>query len=151
MTDTYDRDLQPSEDEPELDPLNPEESMSRIETEESAADEATLGVYAGDGGDLFAEPVTGDTDDPLVAVEEGVPYVPPSDRVLSDVRSDEADPTWPGRLPLTRASSSSTTPSSSPARAGRVTASFRATSSRRCARRRSRPGSTSGSRSTATP
>lgn len=99
MTDTDDRDLQPSEDEPELDPLNPETSMSRVDMEESAGDEATLGTYAGDGGDLLREPVTGDTDDPLVAVEEGVPYVPPSDRVLSHVRSDEAGPDLAGTAP----------------------------------------------------
>ena len=99
MTDTYDRDLQPSEDEPELDPLNAEESMSRVVMDATAADEQTLGVYAGDGGDLLTEPVTGDTDDPLVAVEEGVPYVPPSDRVLSDVRADEAGPDLAGTAP----------------------------------------------------
>jgi BON domain len=36
-----------------------------------------------DGGDLVDEPPTGMTDDPLVATEEGVPYTPPTDRVLS--------------------------------------------------------------------
>jgi hypothetical protein len=36
-----------------------------------------------DGGDLVDEPPTGLSDDPLVATEEGVPYTPPMDRVLS--------------------------------------------------------------------
>jgi len=36
-----------------------------------------------DGGDLVDEPPTGMSDDPLVATEEGVPYTPPTDRVLS--------------------------------------------------------------------
>ena len=39
-----------------------------------------------DGGDLVDEPIAGETDDYLVAREEGVPYVPPSDRVLSESR-----------------------------------------------------------------
>lgn len=39
-----------------------------------------------DGGDLIGEPRGGVTDDPLVASEEGVPYDPPTDRVLSDTR-----------------------------------------------------------------
>jgi BON domain len=36
-----------------------------------------------DGGDLVDEPPTGMSDDPLVATEEGVPYTPPTDRVVS--------------------------------------------------------------------
>ncbi len=36
-----------------------------------------------DGGDLVDEPPTGMSEDPLVATEEGVPYTPPTDRVLS--------------------------------------------------------------------
>lgn len=36
-----------------------------------------------DGGDLVDEPRAGMTDDPLVATEEGVPYDPPTDRVMS--------------------------------------------------------------------
>jgi osmotically-inducible protein OsmY len=36
-----------------------------------------------DGGDLVHEPPTGMSDDPLVATEEGVPYTPPTDRVLA--------------------------------------------------------------------
>lgn len=36
-----------------------------------------------DGGDLVDEPRGGMTDDPLVAVEEGVPYDPPSDAVIT--------------------------------------------------------------------
>jgi hypothetical protein len=37
-----------------------------------------------DTGDLAEEPATGETDDYLVAREEGVPYVPPTERVLSE-------------------------------------------------------------------
>ena len=39
-----------------------------------------------DEGDLIAEPGEGETGDPMVATEEGVPYVPPTERVLSDAR-----------------------------------------------------------------
>lgn len=39
-----------------------------------------------DSGDLAEEPATGETDDYLVAREEGVPYVPPTERVVSDAR-----------------------------------------------------------------
>ena len=42
-----------------------------------------------DSGDLFDEPIEGETDDFLVAEEEGVPYVPPSDRVLSESKGWE--------------------------------------------------------------
>ena len=45
-----------------------------------------------DGGDLVNEPTTGETDDPLVAQEEGVPWVPPLDRVISEARADEGGP-----------------------------------------------------------
>lgn len=41
-----------------------------------------------DTGDLAGEPRTGTTDDYLVAREEGVPYTPPTDRVLSDARAE---------------------------------------------------------------
>ncbi len=102
MTDPDDTTLRPSEDEPELDPLDPEVPMSQVQG--IGVDETDLGrpdlmAYAGDGGDLLTEPPTGDTEDPLVAVEEGVPYVPPSDRVLSDVRVDEAGPDIAGTAP----------------------------------------------------
>ena len=36
-----------------------------------------------DGGDLVEEPRAGMTDDPLVATEEGVPYDPPTDRMIA--------------------------------------------------------------------
>jgi hypothetical protein len=36
-----------------------------------------------DGGDLVEEPRGGMTDDPLVATEEGVPYDPPTDRIIA--------------------------------------------------------------------
>lgn len=37
-----------------------------------------------DSGDLVDEPGAGETDDYLVAQEEGVPYVPPTERVIRD-------------------------------------------------------------------
>jgi len=43
-----------------------------------------------DTGDLVDEPAAGDTDDYLVAREEGVPYVPPMDRVVSEARIGES-------------------------------------------------------------
>jgi len=43
-----------------------------------------------DSGDLVNEPAAGETDDPLVASEEGVPYVPPMDRVTSEARAGES-------------------------------------------------------------
>jgi hypothetical protein len=42
-----------------------------------------------DEGDLTDEPGEGESTDPLVATEEGVPYVPPTERVLSEARFDE--------------------------------------------------------------
>jgi osmotically-inducible protein OsmY len=39
-----------------------------------------------DSGDLVDEPPRGMTDDDLVATEEGVPWTPPTDRVLSEAR-----------------------------------------------------------------
>ena len=39
-----------------------------------------------DTGDLEEEPRAGQTDDYLVAAEEGVPYTPPTERVLSETR-----------------------------------------------------------------
>jgi hypothetical protein len=35
-----------------------------------------------DEGDLLDEPATGETDDPLVASQEGVPWAPPDERVI---------------------------------------------------------------------
>ena len=43
-----------------------------------------------DTGDLVDEPASGETDDYLVAREEGVPYVPPTDRVVSEARESES-------------------------------------------------------------
>jgi hypothetical protein len=58
-----------------------------------------------DTGDLVEEPRRGMTDDPLVASEEGVPYDPPSDRVLTQPHAGESgadvagtDPTQAGEL-----------------------------------------------------
>ena len=45
-----------------------------------------------DSGDLVGEPATGQTDDALVAVEEGVPWTPPTERVLSETRPGETGP-----------------------------------------------------------
>lgn len=42
-----------------------------------------------DEGDLTDEPGEGESTDPMVATEEGVPYVPPTERVLSEARLDE--------------------------------------------------------------
>ena len=42
-----------------------------------------------DSGDLVEAPRDGMTDNPLVATEEGVPYAPPTDRVLSEPRGAE--------------------------------------------------------------
>lgn len=43
-----------------------------------------------DEGDLVDEPIEGISDDPLVATEEGVPWTPPTDRVLSEPRDDRS-------------------------------------------------------------
>ena len=42
-----------------------------------------------DTGDLLDDPAGGVTDDYLVAREEGIPYVPPTDRVMSEARGAE--------------------------------------------------------------
>ena len=42
-----------------------------------------------DGGDLVNEPPEGVSDDPMVATEEGVPWTPPTDRVISESRGAE--------------------------------------------------------------
>ncbi len=49
-----------------------------------------------DTGDLQDPPRGGDTDDYLVAREEGVPYVPPSERVMSEPRIGEGGPDFAG-------------------------------------------------------
>jgi hypothetical protein len=45
-----------------------------------------------DTGDLADTPASGETDDYLVAREEGVPYVPPTERVLGEPQPGEAGP-----------------------------------------------------------
>lgn len=45
-----------------------------------------------DSGDLLNEPPSGETDDFLVATEEGVPYVPPTERVISESRGSDGGP-----------------------------------------------------------
>lgn len=42
-----------------------------------------------DTGDLLEDPAGGVTDDYLIAREEGIPYVPPTDRVMSEARGAE--------------------------------------------------------------
>jgi len=42
-----------------------------------------------DEGDLLDEPATGESDDPLVAAQEGVPWTPPTERVLRSGTSFE--------------------------------------------------------------
>ena len=44
-----------------------------------------------DSGDLVDEPPTGVTDDPIVAVEEGVPYEPPMERVVVPGEDGDTD------------------------------------------------------------
>jgi hypothetical protein len=51
-----------------------------------------------DSGDLVEAPREGMTDDPILATEEGVPYDPPTDRVLSEPR-DTAGPDVAGTDP----------------------------------------------------
>lgn len=55
-----------------------------------------------DSGDLVEEPATGETDDYLVAQQEGVPWVPPMERVLTEKDGDAevagTDPTDAGEL-----------------------------------------------------
>jgi hypothetical protein len=41
-----------------------------------------------DSGDLAEEPATGQTDDYLVAQQEGVPYVPPTERGITESGTD---------------------------------------------------------------
>jgi len=45
-----------------------------------------------DTGNLVEAPASGETDDPLVAREEGVPYTPPTERVRGEPVVDEAGP-----------------------------------------------------------
>lgn len=52
-----------------------------------------------DTGDLAEEPAAGMTDNYLVAREEGVPYDPPNDRVMSEVRLEQAGPDVAGTDP----------------------------------------------------
>lgn len=42
-----------------------------------------------DSGNLVNEPPEGMTDHPTVAIEEGVPYDPPTDRVISEARGTD--------------------------------------------------------------
>ena len=52
-----------------------------------------------DTGDRDEEPARGETNDYLVAREEGVPYVPPTERVISESRLDEGGPDVAGSAP----------------------------------------------------
>ena len=62
-------------------------------------DEDRLPLPSEDEGNLVQEPREGMTDDYLVASEEGVPYDPPSDRVLSPPRQGDAGPEFAGTDP----------------------------------------------------
>ena len=62
-------------------------------------DDRRLPLPSETGGDLVQAPPSGETDDPLVAREEGVPYVPPSDRVMSEARFSESGPDVAGTDP----------------------------------------------------
>jgi hypothetical protein len=53
---------------------------------------APLPLPSEDTGDLVETPASGDTDDHLVAREEGVPYVPPTERVIGERRPGEESP-----------------------------------------------------------
>lgn len=45
-----------------------------------------------DEGDLTDAPQSGASDDPMVATEEGVPYTPSMDRVITTPRADQGGP-----------------------------------------------------------
>jgi hypothetical protein len=61
--------------------------------------EDRLPLPSEDEGNLVDEPVTGQTTDYLVAEEEGVPYDPPTDRVLSEPREGVGGPDVAGTDP----------------------------------------------------
>jgi hypothetical protein len=54
--------------------------------------ENRLPLPSEDEGGLAKEPPQGETNDYLVSEEEGVPYVPPTDRVLSEPRREQGGP-----------------------------------------------------------
>ena len=54
-------------------------------------DRERLPLPSEDTGDLVDEPASGVTDDYLVAREEGLPYVPPTERVTHEGSASEAD------------------------------------------------------------
>jgi hypothetical protein len=72
---------------------DPEEERRRLSSQgellPEASEEGRLPLPSEDTGDLADEPPSGQTDDYLVAREEGVPYVPPTDRVVSEARLGE--------------------------------------------------------------
>jgi hypothetical protein len=53
-------------------------------------DRDRLPLPSEDTGDLTREPAEGQTDDYLVAREEGIPYVPPTERVVTEARDGRA-------------------------------------------------------------
>jgi hypothetical protein len=53
---------------------------------------APIPLPSEDTGDLVETPPEGVTDDYLVASEEGVPYVPPTERVIGEPGPDEEGP-----------------------------------------------------------
>jgi hypothetical protein len=63
------------------------------------SDEDRLPLPSEDTGDLAEEPPSGQTNDYLVAREEGVPFVPPTDRVVSEARLGEGGVDVAGTAP----------------------------------------------------
>ena len=62
-------------------------------------DDDRLPLPSEDEGNLVEEPRRGMTDDEMVAAEEGVPYDPPSDRVLSSPREGHGGADVAGTAP----------------------------------------------------
>ncbi len=70
--------------------------LARVRGMDDRNERHGLPLPSEDTGDLQETPRGGDTDDYLVAREEGVPYVPPSERVMSEPRLDEGGPDFAG-------------------------------------------------------
>lgn len=55
---------------------------------ERGTDRDRMPLPSEDGGDRAAEPPSGETEDYMVAEEEGVPYIPPTERVIGTPGDD---------------------------------------------------------------
>ena len=86
-------------------------------------DDDRLPLPSEDSGDLVDEPRAGMTDDPIVAVEEGVPYDPPTERVVEAGLGGDTD--------IASATTTSRSPTSFAAASRRATTSCGRTWSRR--------------------